>query len=55
MKDNIPWMLERAHAKNVTAHSKENDGKMDFEIGLSTTDSAVIFLLKNIKLTLTLE
>ena len=41
MKDNIPWLLERAHAKNVAAHSKENDGKMDFEIGLSTIDSAV--------------
>lgn len=35
MKDDIPPLLEKAHAKNIETHSKEN-GELDGGIGLSS-------------------
>ncbi|CAD5231928.1 unnamed protein product [Bursaphelenchus xylophilus] len=41
MKDEIPPLLLEAHAKNVEAHAKANNGEIDPEIGLKQSGIAV--------------
>ncbi|KAF7631204.1 SWI/SNF complex subunit SMARCC2 [Meloidogyne graminicola] len=40
MKEDVPPLLNQAHAKNVEAHAKQNNGEVDMNIALSTLDSS---------------
>lgn len=40
MREDIPSVLETAHIKNVEAHSKTAGSKLDYAIGLPTSDAA---------------
>uniref|UniRef100_A0A914MNW0 SWI/SNF complex subunit SMARCC2 n=2 Tax=Meloidogyne TaxID=189290 RepID=A0A914MNW0_MELIC len=40
MKEDVPPLLNQAHAKNVEAHAKENNGEIDTNIALSTLDAS---------------
>jgi hypothetical protein len=46
MKEDIPPMLERAHAKNITANAKDNEGGINCEIGLSAFDTKVRIFIR---------
>ncbi|KAI6186641.1 SWIRM domain protein [Aphelenchoides besseyi] len=41
MKDEIPPLLVEAHAKNIEAHAKANDGQIDPNVGLEQSGIAV--------------
>uniref|UniRef100_A0A1I8B7J1 SWIRM-assoc_1 domain-containing protein n=1 Tax=Meloidogyne hapla TaxID=6305 RepID=A0A1I8B7J1_MELHA len=40
MKEDVPPLLNQAHAKNVEAHAKQNNGEIDNSIALSTLDAS---------------